>query len=98
MGALSGDHSFLNTVTRQVIRPPKRPPSIHGKAASGRSECARPQVHAAVATTHRSRIPVLLTVPWTVITSPTAIWPVKTLSFRTGFEDRKILATAGFSR
>src|SRR5262245_35346132 len=85
MGAVSADHSFLNTVTRHVIKPPNKPPIIQGNAASGCSECANPQVHAAVATTHKSRIPVLLTVPCTVIASPVAIWPSTVFSFRTGF-------------
>src|SRR5215831_12766351 len=85
MGAVNPDHSFLNTVTKHVIRPPTRPPIIQGKAASGCSECAKPQVHAAVATTHSKRIPVLLTVPCTVIVSPVATCPANVFSLRTGF-------------
>src|SRR5262245_53891569 len=100
MGAVSADHSFLNTVTRHVIKPPNKPPIIQGNAASGCSECASPHVHAAVTTTHSSRIPVLLTVPCTVIASPVAIWPSNVFSFRTGFalpNNRAIVASVQLS-
>ena len=57
------DHSFLNTVTNATTNPPNAPPIIQGKAASGVSERLKLQLQAAVATTSRSRKPVLLTAP-----------------------------------
>src|ERR1700722_11484225 len=71
------------------MRPPKIPPIIQGMASSGFGECERPQVQAEVATTQSSSSPVLLTVPCTVIASPTATWPWKAFSFRAGFAVRK---------
>src|SRR5580700_1323298 len=88
-GAVKGAQVFLKMVTKAVIRPPSRPPIIHGIAFSGLGECERPQVQAEVATTQSRSMPVLLTVPCTVIASPVAIWPWKAFSFRAGFAVRK---------
>src|SRR5882762_8791377 len=92
-GAVIGAQLLLNTVTTAVTRPPSNPPIIHGMAAPGVSECAKPQVQAAVATTHSSSTPVLFTVPCKVIASPpTATSPRKAFSFSAGLEVRNGLA------
>src|ERR1700722_3261635 len=72
------------------MSPPKMPPTIQGIALSGCGECDMPQVQAEVATTQRSRMPVLLTVPCTVMASPTpmAPWAWKAFSVRAGLEVR----------
>src|SRR5712664_2970568 len=88
-GAVIGAQLRLKIVTSAVTIPPSNPPTIHGMAAPGVSECAIPQVHAAVATTQSSNTPVLLTVPCKVIASPpTAISPRKAFSFSAGLEVR----------
>src|SRR6266851_1856476 len=94
IGAVSGAHSFLKMVTSATTKPPKRPPIIHGMAASGAWECDRPQVHAAVATTQSRRKPVLLTVPCSVIASPKATWPRNAFSLSAGLEVRIRFAMA----
>src|ERR1700733_503417 len=76
-------------VIKAAMRPPKMPPSIQGIALSGCGECERPHVQAEVAMTQRSRTPVLLTVPWTVIASPTPTAPWKAFSLSAGLEVRK---------
>src|SRR6266478_3386488 len=92
-GAVIGAQLRLKMVTSAVTIPPNSPPIIHGMAAPGVSECAKPQVHAAVATTHSSSSPVLFTVPCKVIASPpTATSPRKAFSFSAGFEVRNGLA------
>src|SRR5258707_11170410 len=92
-GAVIGAQLPLKIVTSAVTTPPSNPPTIHGMAAPGVSECAIPQVQAAVATTHSSRTPVLFTVPCKVIASPpTATSPRKAFSFSAGLEVRKGLA------
>src|SRR5277367_6983892 len=74
------------------MNPPIIPPNIHGIAASGVSECAIPQVHAAVTTAHNNKKPVLFTVPCNVIVSPVATTSRNAFSLNTGFEVRKGLA------
>src|SRR5260370_32121821 len=84
-------------VTSPVTIPPKPPPIIHGIAASGVGECARPHAHADVITTQSSSRPVLLTVPCKLIASPpTAISPRNAFSFRPGLEVRNELAMRNF--
>src|SRR6266849_7679876 len=97
-GAVSGAQFFLKMVTNAVTIPPLRPPIIHGKAACGAGECARPHVHAEDATTHNSSTPVLLTVPCSVIASPTATSPRNAFSFRAGFDVRNGSAMALLTR
>src|SRR5450755_2867886 len=87
-----GDQVFLNVVISATMNPPINPPNIQGIAASGASECDMPQVHAAVATAHSSRKPVLLTVPCKVIASPVATTSRNAFSLRTGLEVRNGLA------
>src|SRR5712664_4231441 len=94
-GAVIGAQLRLKIVTSAVTIPPSNPPIIHGRAAPGPdvSECAKPQVQAAVATTHSSSTPVLFTVPCKVIASPpTATSPRKAFSFSAGLEVRNGLA------
>src|SRR6266851_754450 len=92
-GAVIGAQLRLKIVTSAVTIPPSNPPIIHGIAAPGVSECAKPQVQAAVATTHSSSTPVLFTVPCKVIASPpTATSPRKAFSFSAGLEVRNGLA------
>src|SRR6266852_7327939 len=92
-GAIIGAQLLLKIVTSAVTIPPSNPPIIHGTAAPGVSECAKPHVHAAVATTHSSSTPVLFTVPCKVIASPpTATSPRKAFSFSAGLEVRNGLA------
>src|SRR5271154_5281740 len=79
-------------VTSATANPPNNPPYIHGIAASGDSECAMPQVHAAVITAHSNRRPVLFTVPCNVIASPVAATSRKAFSLKTGLDVRKGLA------
>src|SRR5580692_11595478 len=87
MGAVTGDHSLLKIVTSANTNPPIIPPIIHGRTASGAWECASPHVQAAVPTAQTSKIPVLLTVPCTVMASPTmADGREKVRSFRAGLE------------
>src|SRR2546426_3535171 len=88
MGAVSGAQFGLKMVTSATMKPPKRPPIIHGTAAPGTGECDKPQVHAAVATTQSRRKPVLLTVPCNVIASPKATWPLKAFSLSAGLDVR----------
>src|SRR5712692_7676433 len=76
------------------MKPPKRPPIIHGTAAPGSGECDKPQVHAAVATTKSRSKPVLLTVPCSVIASPKATWPLKAFSLSAGLDVRIRFAIA----
>src|SRR6516225_7135928 len=92
MGAVNGDHVFLNTVTSARMNPPIAPPIIQGTAASGVCEWPRPHVYAEVTTTHNSSRPVLLAVPCMVIASPAAICPANALSFRTGLLERSMFA------
>src|ERR1700720_2314290 len=76
-------------VTSAVTNPPKIPPIIQGVTASGVSECAKPHVHAAVATTHSSSKPVLLTVPCRVIASPPRVTSLRNaFSLRAGLDVR----------
>src|SRR5580693_6683841 len=89
MGAVIGAQFGLKMVASAAMRPPKIPPIIHGMALSGCGECERPQVQAEVATTQSSSTPVLLTVPCTVIASPTPTTPWKAFSFSAGLEVRK---------
>src|SRR6266481_4059526 len=92
-GAVIGAQLRLKIVTSAVTIPPSNPPIIHGMAAPGVSECAKPQVQAAVATTQSSSTPVLFTVPCKVIASPpTATSPRKAFSFSAGLEVRNGLA------
>src|SRR5260370_31663274 len=80
-------------VARAVTTPPRTPRISHGIAAPGVSECAIPQVQAAVATTQSNSKPVLFTVPCKVIASPpTATSPRKAFSFSAGLEVRNGLA------
>src|SRR5712692_5653377 len=97
-GAVSGAQFFLKMVTNAVTIPPIRPPIIQGRAACGSGECARPQVQAEDATTHSSSTPVLLTVPCSVIASPTATSPRNAFSFRAGLDVRNGLAIALLTR
>src|SRR5713226_5854277 len=86
MGAVIGAQLCLKIVTSATMKPPKRPPIIHGTAAPGSGECDKPQVHAAVATTKSRSKPVLLTVPCSVIASPKATWPLKAFSLSAGLD------------
>src|SRR5216683_2962413 len=92
-GAVSGAQFFLKMVTNAVTIPPIRPPIIQGRAACGSGECARPQVQAEEATTHSSSTPVLLTVPCSVIASPTATSPRN--AARHGQQDRGAATVRG---
>src|ERR1017187_6954432 len=76
MGAVTGDHSFLKTVTMAQINPPINPISISG-ATSVISRVGRNRLHvqAAVAIAHTNRMPVLFTVPLSVIRLATSIRP-----------------------
>src|SRR5271154_6713577 len=56
-----------------------------------------PQVHAAVATTHKSSKPVLLTVPCRVMASPKAACALKAFSFSAVLEVRMLSAMRGTS-
>ncbi len=95
MGAVTGAHSFLNTVTMATINPPSAPTSSRGAtSAKSRATRKRYQVQAAVAKAQISRIPVLFTVPLRVMRVVTSIdppyWlsdtPRNVLSPRAGFE------------
>src|SRR5216684_5468216 len=88
MGAVNGAQFCLKIVTSATMKPPKRPPIIHGMAAPGTGERDKPQVHAAVATTQSRRKPVLLTVPCSVIASLKATWPLKAFSLSAGLDVR----------
>src|SRR5579863_8084276 len=70
------------------INPPIPPTSSIGTTACGFPESMKTfQVHAAVATTHNNRSPVLLTVPCTVIASPIpAPSPSNAFGFNAGFD------------
>src|ERR1700691_1920685 len=86
-GAVTADHSFLKTVTNAQTNPPMVP--IHSQGTAATADCciARCHVHAADAIAQRRRSPVLLTVPWTVIPSPSCrAKPPKAFSPSTGFE------------
>ncbi len=64
MGEVIGDHSFLKMVTMATMNPPNAPTSTAGPAKLRSCVCMKEfHVHAAVATAHSSRMPVLLTVP-----------------------------------
>src|SRR6266481_10106880 len=92
-GAVIGAQLRLKIVTTAVTIPPSNPPIIHGTAAPGVSECTKPHVHAAVATTHSSSTPVLFTVPCKVIASPPAATsPRNAFSLSAGLEVRNGLA------
>src|SRR6516164_3658337 len=95
MGAVTGDHSFLNTVTIATMNPPSAPTRSSGETApKSRSTRNRYQVQAAVAKAQISRIPVLFTVPLRVMREVTSMvppyWlpttPRKVFSPRAGFE------------
>ena len=76
MGAVTADHCFLKTVTMAQMNPPISPSIISGATAdmscSGRNKC---HVQAAVAMAQMSRMPVLFTVPLSVIRSAASIRP-----------------------
>src|SRR5579863_5231120 len=68
MGAVIGDHSRLNEVTRAKTNPPSEPTNMAGPTKV--MSCVLMnwvQVHAAVAIAQSSRMPVLLTVPSSVM-------------------------------
>ena len=65
-----GDHSFLKMVTIATTNPPTSPIPSGNTASEVEARKNRLQLHAAVATTQISRMPVLLTVPANVIASP----------------------------
>src|SRR5260370_51632 len=92
--AVSVPQCFSKMEKKAVTIPSIGPPISQGKAACGAVECARPQVQAEEATTHSNSTPVLLTVPCSVIASPTATWPRNAFSFRAGFDVRNGLAMA----
>src|ERR1039457_1535353 len=78
-------------VTMATMKPPMPPMASAGPtacmASSGGALKKRFQVHAAVATQRMSRIPVLLTVPDTVMLSPKVASPVRKASeLNAGFE------------
>src|ERR1039457_3979083 len=76
MGAVTGDHSFLKTVTMAQMNPPMTPTINHGAtSAMSRDWVKRCQVQAAVAKAHTSRMPFLLTVPLRVMRSVASIAP-----------------------
>src|SRR4051794_16199970 len=78
-GAVIGAQFFLNTVAIATTNPPSAPTTASGITASGVRECRNMfHVHADVASASSSRIPVLFTVPLTVIAS----CPIATPSFR----------------
>src|SRR5579862_185253 len=79
MGAVTGDHVFLNTVTSARMKPPMPPTARSGIAASG-ERVKRFQLQAAVATTQINRMPALLTVPETVMVSPNAVLSARNTS------------------
>src|SRR5260370_700554 len=81
-------------VTSATMKPPRKPPIIHGMAACGAWECDKPHVQAAVATTQSRSRPVLLTVPCSVIASPKATWPLNALSLSAGLDVRIRFAMA----
>src|SRR5271170_89970 len=85
-GAVNGDHSFLKMVTSAMMNPPIPPAISSGNTACGPAVTNRSQVHAAVATVQISRMPVLFTVPCSVMASPAATWPWKAFAFSAGFE------------
>src|SRR5690606_33454236 len=66
-GAVTGDHSFLNTVTSATTRPPIRPPQTKGIRPSMPPVKNRLQVYIAAASVSTSRNAVLLTVPFRVM-------------------------------
>src|SRR3972149_3355378 len=71
MGAVSGAQVFLKAVTMPKMRPPMRPPHIQGITAAGFALVRYMfQVQDAVRTVSNKRIPVLFTVPWSVMASP----------------------------
>src|ERR1019366_5698959 len=91
IGAVIPAHSFLKMVTMATMKPPMPPMASAGAiacmASSGGALKKRFQVHAAVATQQRSRMPVLLTVPDTVMLSPNVASPVRKASeLSAGFE------------
>src|ERR1039458_2222420 len=78
-------------VTMATMKPPMPPMTSAGAitcmASSGGALKKRFQVHAAVATQQMSRMPVLLTVPDTVMLSPSTASPVRKASeLSAGFE------------
>src|SRR5579862_3696527 len=76
MGAVTGDHSFLKIVTMATMNPPNNPIKTIGPAALKSRVCRNElQVHAAVAMAHTSRMPVLFTVPFTVMRAAASIVP-----------------------
>src|ERR1700744_2699097 len=86
-GAVTPAHSFLKVVIRAQTKPPIVP--IHNHGSTVAADCDwinRCQVHAADAIAQRRRIPVLLTVPWSVILSPTTPNPANPFSLNTGLE------------
>src|SRR5277367_615526 len=85
-GAVNGDHSFLKMVTSAMMNPPIPPAISSGNTACGPSVTNLSQVHAAVATVQISRMPVLFTVPCSVIASPAATWPWNAFAFSAGFD------------
>src|SRR5690606_30241063 len=66
-GAVTGDHSFLNTVTSATTRPPIKPPQTKGIRPSMPPVKNRLQVYIAAASVSTSRNAVLLTVPFRVM-------------------------------
>src|SRR5260221_5256414 len=92
-GAVIGAQCLLKIVTRAVTIPPSNPPIIHGVAAPGVGDWAKPQVHADVATTQISSKPVLFTVPCRVIASPpSGTHPPNAFSFTAGLSLRNALS------
>src|SRR5208337_3961160 len=76
IGAVTGDHSFLNTVTMAQMNPPIKPPSISGATSARlRDWRKRCHVHQAVAIAQSSRTPVLFTVPLRVIRLVKSVTP-----------------------
>ncbi len=74
MGAVTGDHAFLNTVTKAQINPPNIPISIRGITSAISRDCMnRCHVQAAEAMAQMSRTPVLFTVPLRVMRSAASI-------------------------
>src|SRR4029077_1809954 len=92
MGAVALAHGFLKIVTSAVTKPPRAPMPSQGRTTAGSPDSKNSrQGQIAVTVTSASRMAVLSTVPWMVITgaslrTPTPTNPPKDLAESAGLE------------
>lgn len=98
-GAVLGAAVFLKTVMRARMRPAMAPKIISGAAAPAPPCMALDQVKDAPAMTRARRMPVLLTVPWTVMVPVLLlVWAdVKVLAFKAGLAVRIMVVLIGLA-